>query len=483
MYKKVISCIFLPLLIFVLSSCSVKTDKKPDLSIETDNQDILLIEPQYQDMPLSGEITVYTYQNRTDIENLANAYMLLNPETIINVEKFRDEKEYIASLQSMLASGGPDLFETPFLCYGDTTIINHLTDINKLIEHDVLFELNDYYYNVFEAMEHEGKLYAFPTHFNMVTVVANNAINPKLTDKTDEYKTVTFYDLIDIYNEFIADTGSYYLFSPHYIKPVFHYCDELVDYNYGKVQVNIPNFINLAASTVNSIKYNEDDYLEIMQRYSYSYVRNYFEYGINHVDEKVLSEYCIFHLSNLMNFQYNLLCDEKGAPSFAKMKPFVNTKGEAYVIPVLFYGINVNTENEALAWDFLKYITQSDEGNSSVLGNGLPIYKQNTEKYIRYFIKNVISNQNPFRWGLVYKLINDDDYNTAVAKLIVDDFSELKMVLNPYHNLWNIFDGSVEIYKVKKLMLEIMVDYQEKVIDINEMIAAAEQMNLELMGE
>ena len=471
------------MLVFIFTSCGNKINDKPDSLIESDSQVTPAIESPYQDMPLSGEITVYTCQNGTDIENKANAYMLLNPETIINLVKYRDEDEYIKNLKSNLATGRPDLFETPPSFFIEHANLTYLTDINKMLKNDNLFDINDYYYNVIEAMELEGKLYAFPTHFNLVTAVVNNTINPKLTEKTDEYEGITFYDMVDIYDEFIAVTGGYYLLSPHYIDIAFRYCDDLVDYSNGKVQVNIPNFIDLAASTVNSMKYSQDDYLEMMQRLTSSYVRYYFDYGVNHVTDKELSNHCVFHLSNIMNFQYNFLCDERGAPSFAKMKPFVNTKGEAYVIPLQCYGINSGTKNEELAWDFLKFISQTDESNSAFLSKGLPVYKLNAEKYILNFIKNAIRNPNIFQFGLAYRLIETDDYNTAVSKRIVDSFCEFDMVLLPYYNTWFFFDGSAEKRKAYDLMLEIMIDYQEKVIDINEMISAAEQMNLELMGE
>lgn len=144
---------------------------------------------------LKGTLRISTYHiyETVGIAAIAKDFMRIHPDVTIEIEEGISESElnssdstslqrYAQELAVELMSGeGPDIIADMGLLsprkFSDSGLFENLYDYMK---HDPEIHMEDFYQNVLEALEYDGKLYNMPATFTINAVFFNRSIIEQL---------------------------------------------------------------------------------------------------------------------------------------------------------------------------------------------------------------------------------------------------------------------------------------------------------------
>jgi hypothetical protein len=127
------------------------------------------------------------------------------------------------------------------------------TNFYELIDNDPNVNREDFYTNVLEAWEYDGRLYVFPLTFGFEYAGINASLPRSVIDKFTAFDTITMHELLKIYlylkKTYYDDFGHLSIFDNHRFSSAFyvlsHSMNGFVDYVNNISHLNNPKFIAL----------------------------------------------------------------------------------------------------------------------------------------------------------------------------------------------------------------------------------------------
>ena len=166
----------------------------------------------------------------------------------------------LTRLQIMIMAGQmPDIMMLDHTPWADTHSIRSFftsgvfTDFYPLIDNDPHLSREDFYTNVLQAWEHEGRLYALPIAFGFEYVGINANMPRSIINRFASYETISMHQLLRVYldlKELYGDEyGHYSIFSnPQFSSPfhvLSHSMNGFIDYENRRSHLNSSDFVAL----------------------------------------------------------------------------------------------------------------------------------------------------------------------------------------------------------------------------------------------
>jgi len=312
-----------------------------------------------------GEVLrIATFDSLT-ITPLARAYERENPGVTIEVidiwyqyrsngenfsETIETARKQIA--EDFITGSAPTLIDTTFLDIHDPRTTEYLVDWLPVITADPDFIENDWFMNVFHALAVNGNLYQFPMGFLYNVVAINNTI-PGLREMLSGRSSITIPELVELTLRFSASEHFYPYFGFTTSIAAYLSLDSFIDLNNGIVDFNNDRFIDLLLDSREVTAPDAD-------------INVWTGTGsiVSRSNEQQWSDRYLFVLASPHTLQYYF--DFTEGPIFVDRIPLVNEQNELLISPWPNYAMNLHTTftEQALAWDFLKFVMAPDNFKS-----------------------------------------------------------------------------------------------------------------------
>jgi len=257
--------------------------------------------------------------------------MLVNPNMHTEFEK-------------MLASGDIDVFLVAGHPLDTFVEKGHLADIYELIYQDPTVTLYDFYTNVLELFEIDGKLAAIPAMFNIPMVAVNASLPPSIIDRFNNLDVATIQDLLEIYYDLKNNyNGFEHLSMIDNITPQHVILYELNNHVSDLTDSSdFSNFLNEAFPLLNSLH----GFLSIPLREPHM--------------KQLIADHFVFTIKN-EGLQLAQALIEENNPLFVHFIPMATDPDTLMLLPEwsrptfhnMTYAIADN-ENASLAWEFVQ---------------------------------------------------------------------------------------------------------------------------------
>ena len=369
--------------------------------------------------PLTGEITVGSYDSMrygAHMEAAAKKFMEKYPGTVVNISTFSSmpemqvinsedgsmvtamvvatdntsaEADYLQALNtSLMSGGGADVLAIDVLPYYKYAEAGQLLDMSALMDADPAFSRDDYYANVFDAMRYNGGQYILPLDFtfNYLTYDKGLLSDPQ-KDALAGKALLTYDDLLSI--------GAMD-FTPREDLSVLSETKAALFQNL--FAANLSSFINLADKTcdftsgafetllADTVRYDEAGYLfptpELMNGGNDAFITSGAVAAIR-LGATGGSTYFSSNMSLMLMNHFNT-SEDGGEMAFTIGGAntdnheiaglLANNEGKAEVNYMQAFGINANTKNARLAWEFIKFLLSEDE-QLSIHIIGTPVHR------------------------------------------------------------------------------------------------------------
>ena len=381
----------------------------------------------FEDSAITGEITVSAYdtmQHGRHLNALAKAFEAKYPGTKINVQTFsampeiktstsadgsmsiamisneadpEAEQNYLHALNTeMMGGGGADVFAIDVLPYYKYADAGQLLDMQTLMDSDPTFNQDDYYMSVLNAMKYNGGQYIMPIDFSFLYLT----YNPNLLDDAQKAAVqakngFTYDELIQLGSAsfeakedlalLAADKAE--LFSRMFAMNASAFIDlanKRCDFTSGAFEALLNNTAQYESNgyLMPMPKFNTDDMLAgATMESGLTALRlgggteSYFATGMSLM---LMNHFNTSENGGRIFFSTNGIGSSDTADhEIAGL--LLNDDGNAEVEYMEAYGINANTKNPRLAWEFIKFML-SEEMQLSMLVMGTPVNKAAAEE-------------------------------------------------------------------------------------------------------
>ncbi|MDO4459222.1 MAG: ABC transporter substrate-binding protein [Clostridia bacterium] len=350
--KKTASLLLILLLMITVCGCSNNTKIYNRLS-ENNNLSAPEETGESTDSSVAGELTIYTFGTEPQLKYLANKYMQVHPNVVINIVNadHDSETEMIAKLTSGEAGDIIDLEKIDMYKYSGSGLFENLY---KYMNDDPDWNEDDYYTNIFKAMEIDDRLLGMPYSFTYTTARFNKTLLNELGYNTDEINEIDCYGIYDIYLKAMRES---------------HYGENIKLSDWAMFDVEIGTFFNPVTDVCDFEGFEK--YLSISKEID-AHKIGFTTFSNNpYIDDLTLTENqilkCIYPSPADMNIrQFKFQNDLNSLPVTVIDSdgniPFTVTQGP--------YAISSRSAYKDLAWDFLKYCV-SDIDYKSKMSRGM----------------------------------------------------------------------------------------------------------------
>ena len=357
----------------------------------------------------------------SDMEPIARRYMAENPSVTVEVIEYfsyylRDDHFGNATAEistQLMSGGGPVLISGDLLDYVDPRSHPFLADWFRVMNADPGFNEADWFMNVFHATALDGRLYTFPTSFSYEAATANSEI-PGLTEIMAGYDSITMPELLELHREIPTDEPLYFEMQTHINRLMPYYFKDFVDLDAGWVDFDNERFVELINY---SKKIIETDRLVWGDMPS---SRN---------GQRMMSETYFFHFADPSNYFYTYFLEFERSPIFTGLTPVVNSAGELLISiggGNFILNANASPVEQALAWDFIKFMMNPDNRAEVIQGFMQPTNRE----LLRFGIETDISTNMEIahifpnrEWPLAYT--QEEAVDDVVSKMTA--FGEMPM--------------------------------------------------------
>ena len=368
-------------------------------------------------------LTIAEMFNTRELRFVANKYMRENPGVTIEVIDYFGDYErdgHLLEVQKLIASqlmagSGPVLIEAALADYLDPRSATFFCDWYPVMAADPGFGEEDWFMNVFHAVSVNGRLTAFPIHFIYSFIAANSTI-PGLPEAMAGKDGITMSEMMELHREMQGETA--YSFEPFFdltwIREL--YIDSFINLETGWVDINNERFIELItyAERITDRDISGSIHSSGYQRTEASWSERYFFYITNPIQYQ-----------HLVDFEESLL--------FSGNTPLVNDLGELVMYPTQGYILSVNATptEQALAWDFLKFMMEPDNYQISYYGSMQPTNRNILRFTVEEKLPSDIRDNNWRLTGTANEAAED-----LIAKMTA--FGEM-----PMHNMRSLPDAII----------------------------------------
>lgn len=393
----------------LLTGCSADTDVYRQISAELASQSLstssnsgaesLSSRQPASQKALEGNFTIKTYWDE-NMDVYVQDFIDLYPDVSINLvssgcDKILSFDDYHTQTAVELMSGNSaDIIETDGMCVFKIAKNGTLQNLYPLMDSDPDFHKEDYYTNIFEAKELDGKLYSLPCGFSYNMLYTSKPLLEKAGIGLPS--SLNYRQMMEIQKIVAEKTGESPKLMPGLNPYTFFYCEFPEYYNVGTQTASFlsPKFIEYLRLTKENIPINvENDLTRIGRDDSFLYSDYLF---------------CCFDVVGGLDI-YNFLYDLQ---NIKEPVPMVSTSGKAYFRTTLDYSIASSSSNQELAWEFLKFYIGEKEVPKSVdseyakkyvvkYNNFVPINRNNFFNHCKFsyvYFLSYMSKDEKTRW-------------------------------------------------------------------------------------
>jgi multiple sugar transport system substrate-binding protein len=366
--KRVISII---LIAIILTGCSKNKNDYYYNSFAVQSQ---TKENESENVEITKQLTMnvfYTAVQET-YEKYARQYMDLHPEVEVNISCISTDfnwtmgeitSKYLTKLNTELMSGkSADIVDVTVFASDKVAKSGLFTDLYEYIKKDETFNMDDYYGNIFSALEYEKKLYILPFQFYYgLTSVNSSKIN---IDTLKNKNGINIRDLVSLYNEWLSTTTDESInlkraFAPHqYIEGIL---DDFIDYENRTASINGDKFIKLLEESKQLP--TDTEYIQVGPTGAVS--RS--SIGGSALSEKGYSNKYLYKNFSISYADIPNMISETN-PDYNNLFPTINDTGEYEFSAQHVFAITEASKEKELAWDFLHYCI-SEEAFDTMGGN------------------------------------------------------------------------------------------------------------------
>lgn len=348
---------------------------------------------------LSGEI-MFRIPLAFSERIMAEEFMALHPGVKITfleheIKSLEDLREYMDILVVELMSGNAaDICDLSMIDYVGLSQNGLVRDLNEFMEADTNFRRGDYFTNVLEALEVDGRLYGLPLGFEPMLVWLNKPIIEALGVDLSQYDGINVLQVMDLYEEAerkgLLPEG--YLLEriyPSYIYGIE--CGVYFDSKSGWADFDNPELVQFLERLMDKMEEPEEGWSEE-------------DYGFWSDFRYPEMENCFMFTGWRMNASH-ILWYEQTSEVWTEPIPLERSNGTRDFLCNL-YGISSNSDNPELAWEFLKYCISekqpSDYGTSEQdvwykdIFVGIPINRHNTRHMVEYMYRGMSVNEEAY---------------------------------------------------------------------------------------
>lgn len=372
---------------------------------------------------LSGEITVSCYDTmmyKASLETAAKSFEEKNPGTKINIETYspmpeiktsesngssmavvaikedsQDDTEYISKINTELMSGeGADILAMDILPYYKYADSGQLEDLQKYMDADDSFQLEEYRKNIIEALKYNGGQYVMPMDYIFDYIAYDSSLF------TEEEQQNFVNDYTFTYDQLIKSAeGPFQRANAETTTPKRMFgASAFSSMQPGMfnemMQLDIGTFLDMESRTANLTDGRFTELLESLRAYDQN------GYFLPSTDSSKSRELSIENFAKQREEQlfyklkshFSLLTEALEKAGATKVMVSIGSmsngnedhdkalgllNNENQEVPFTYtqaYGINANSDNKALAWAFLKYLMSEEMQASVDVGRfGLPV--------------------------------------------------------------------------------------------------------------
>ena len=301
-----------------------------------------------------------------NLEMAVEKFNEIHPDVEITLNHYHnDGQKYKEQIGTKLMAGqADDLLDASRFLDLRTAQSGYFEDLLPLMEKDPGFIMEDYYSSVFDGMLQNGKLFYFPTRFISSFIGVNSRISQELTDQFAQYKTISYRELLDLYNSLEDKGGRSLSYDMDAFNIVNDNFNSFIDLEKKECHFDTPEFIEFITAAKNAADPGKIESGGIGDTYSTNYFPN------AKLEEAALKYLFI----NAQNIHYQFFLPYREQAAFIHFVPLVNDEGKVLMIPQEYYSINAASENKEIAWEFIKFLT-TPEAKESRLTSSFPVNK------------------------------------------------------------------------------------------------------------
>jgi len=104
-------------------------------------------------------------------------------------------------IAALMAGDHPDVLLDYEQVFSSLSTPGMFKDFYEIMDSDPIFNIEDYYTNIFKAYEIDGRLYSFPVTFSYSLVTINRSMPDDIIEQYKQMKSISYLDMIRLYNE------------------------------------------------------------------------------------------------------------------------------------------------------------------------------------------------------------------------------------------------------------------------------------------
>ncbi len=317
----------------ILTGCGSEDEVKSKDEVKSNDVELII------DTNIEGELTLLV-QNNTAVKKAIVKFREKYPNVTFDVEWINDQAALEAAKNNLLvevmAGSGPDIISMTGLNPIDYIENDYLVNLNDLIDLDDNFNKDDFYTNYLDSYEYKGGLYELPTNYTYSQITINKNAPENVKEKFNALDTVNILDMYELYSETdyeeicpaLSVTNLY-----------FYEIDEFIDYSTKTINVD------------------SEESIALLEKTKEIYEEGFKFFNINnsdiYVEDSLTADEALFYLTSGININYVM---DYETNSYESPKALSTLGGKVLVGGYNSFGINNNSENKALAWEFIKFL-------------------------------------------------------------------------------------------------------------------------------
>lgn len=431
------------------------------------------------DTPLSGNLTVSLFDSlmvRQFVEEAANLFTSIHTDVTITVESFssppemrtveledgtvrtamrvenapEERRDFINQVSTDLMGGrGADIlgFNTlPFHRYAQQ---GHLVDLTQFMNNDPNFNINDYKSNILDVLTTDNGLFMLPLSYSFNYLVFDSTLF------SAEQKNMLLSNDVHSISDLLHATDSPYQLMPSFSITLLNQVFSLYRGHFIDIENRTANFTDgVFEELITAIKHlNEAGELHEMTQFAGAATTGAAtRFGGQQAEQTTRYYYKINPAITLFN-EFNRDDPDRFAMSFGSgitdddliAGLLSNSRGD---VPFFIggmgsgeaFGINSNSQNQALAWEFIKFMSSTammELLQAQSLG-GIPLHIGAFEEYARRFATNAFfggSDEN--------EILEMDEAQTARFNAYVETVLRFSNLLNTFNDIDELIDEMV----------------------------------------
>lgn len=410
------------------------------------------------DEPLTDK-TVITYATNGSDSNVTDAIIRFNKNSDkyrIKVIDYYNEEDYEAGMnafnEAVLSGNVADIISVDWSQYKSMARKGLYADLNELMDNDADINREDYFENILEAYEVDGKLYALPTSFEVSTLFGKTSVWGKEPGITEAEISKVMDSMPKDVQLLEGMSKSYWFFLA-----LQGTLENYVNWETGECSFDSEEFIAL---------------LEMANRFPKEYD---YENETMSPPEQVQTGKVLLYGENMSEVSnYQLVKELFGEEITAVGYPSVKGNGGLIQNMNGIYAIAEDSDCKEGAWEFIKYMI-SEEYQSQYIHWSTPIHRASFEKlaakameydtYINEDGEEVEAPQMTYGWDgfeiSVYHATKEDideytkilegatvlsSYNEEIMTILQEEVEPFFEGQKSAKDVANIIQGRVKIY-------------------------------------